>query len=68
MNLLEHYIEEIYDVDTVDIKSGDSNNIVISFVQVDMMVECYGRHQRVQTSFANMEEWEAVKEQGYYMA
>lgn len=67
MNLLEHYIEEVYDVKTVDMKDGN-DNIIMSFIAVDMMVECYGRHQRVQTSFANMEEWEAVKEQGYYMA
>lgn len=61
MNLLEHYILEVYDVKTVDM--GDW-----SYVQVDMMVICYGRKSRVKGCFANMAEWEKVKEKKCYMA
>ena len=33
-----------------------------SFINVDMMINCYGREQRVQDTFSNMEEWEKVIE------
>ncbi|MHB8172119.1 MAG: hypothetical protein ACYDG6_11360 [Thermincolia bacterium] len=62
MNLLEHYIEEIYGVEQIEMPGG------WGFVLVDMMVNCYGNQQRVQTSFTTMEQWEKAKEQGYYMA
>lgn len=62
MNLLEHYIMEVYNVKKVDMKNGGS------FIMVDMMIDCYGRQQRIQTSFNTWEEWENVKKLGYYMA
>jgi hypothetical protein len=62
MNLLEHYIEEVYDVKTVNMDGG------WSFVEVDMMVDCYGSHKRIQKGFINMKEWEEVKQLGYYIA
>lgn len=65
MNLLEHYIKEIYDVETVDM---DSDGDGWSFIIVDMMIDCYGYQKRVQHSFSNMEEWEKAQEQGYYLA
>ena len=56
MNLLEHYIKEVYSVKKIDMDGG------WSFINVDMMINCYGREQRVQDTFSNMEEWEKVIE------
>lgn len=65
MNLLEHYIKEVYDVKTIDMRDGNGG---WTYVEVDMMINCYGNGKRVQQTFRNMEEWEKAKEQGYYMA
>lgn len=61
LNVLEHYIKEVYSVETL---SGYD----WSCVEVDMLVNCYGIIERVQHPFTNMEEWEKAKEKGYYLS
>lgn len=68
MNLVKHNIIEVYDISTIDIKGGNNDKVILSFVRVDVLVECCGKEQRVQTSFSNMEEWEKIKDQGYFFA
>jgi hypothetical protein len=57
MNLLEHYIEEIYSEDSIH----------FGMVKVDMMTNCYGCFERVQKLY-HPEEWERIKKRGYFMA
>jgi len=61
MNLLEHYIGEVYSVEEVKCDWG-------SFIKVDLQVSCYGNKERVVETFADMEEWDLAVKRGYYMA
>lgn len=60
VNLLEQYIKEIHSVEEVKKPWGN-------YIKVDLTKECYGRTDRVMTSFMDMEEWESIKAKGYYM-
>lgn len=60
MNLLEHYIVKIYSEET-QVHDG------ITFVEVDMDIDCWGRKERVKKLFG-FTEWEYAKKKGYYMA
>lgn len=61
MNLVEHYIKEVHKVEEIEYEHG-------SFISVDLTTDCYGRIGRNKTSFSNLEEWNKIKEQGYYLA
>lgn len=61
MNLIEHYIKEVHSEEIIAEDWG-------SFVQVEVTINCYGRIERVKTSFSTIKEWEKAKKQGYYMA
>jgi hypothetical protein len=63
-NLLEHYIEVIHSVQPYE---RDWTAQFGKFVEVDLTNNCYGRSQRT-TQVWNINDWERIKAQGYYMA
>lgn len=65
MNILEHYIEEIISVEKYNedwTKDFDDN-----FVLVHLTANCYGNVSKY-TKVFNTNEWEKIKELGYFMA
>lgn len=58
MNLLEHYIIEIY--------SEQPNEY--GGVTVDLTIDCYGGKTRTKHYSHSPEQWGKEKKQGYYMA
>lgn len=69
MNVIEHYIEEIYgetDV-TAEFTSHVGHPPAEPLIRVDLLVNCYGIHERVQTTFPKTN-WETIKAQGWYLA
>lgn len=69
MNLLEHYIQEVYSIKDVTeewekLMGRKANE---SFVKVKMCVNCYGQVSITEKIFC-LSEWEQVKSQGYYLA
>lgn len=69
MNLLEHYIKEVYNVEdiTEEFKKKVGRNPVDPMVAVKMRVDCYGVEKDTEEIF-RVPQWEEVKKQGYYMA
>lgn len=64
MNLLEHYIKHIYSEKEIHLVwDGKKHTLIV----VDMDIDCYGREEKVQEHFFP-EDWEHIKEQGFYMA
>lgn len=61
MNLLEQYIEKVHNAEEIKTDWG-------SYIKVDVTTICYGNTKRTTTSFRNWEEWEKVKELGFYLA
>ncbi|WP_434182166.1 hypothetical protein [Bacillus thuringiensis] len=64
MNLLEQYIEEVISEELYTeewTKEFDKK-----FVKVKLVTSCYGRKRNVDQIF-DVDKWEKVKEQGYYM-
>ena len=69
MNLLEHYILEVFNVEDI---SNEFERILgyppkEPFLQVNMMIDCYGIKECVQKTFFKSK-WEKAQKQGYYMA
>lgn len=69
MNLLEHYIKEIYSVEdiTEEFKKKVGRNPVDSMVAVKMRINCYGVEEDTEEIF-RVPQWEEIKKQGYYLA
>jgi hypothetical protein len=59
MNILEHYIEEIY-------KEKDIVYEGIEMVEVEYLANCWGQEQ-VYKEVLLKDEWEQAKKQGYIM-
>lgn len=66
MNLLEQYIEEIHDVKEIEFTGRNGNKKTC--IEADITTNCYGHISRNKTTFLNWDEWEKVKEQGFYLA
>jgi hypothetical protein len=66
MNLLENYIKEIHSIApyTVDWTKEFSDR---QFVEVNLTSVCYGRIE-TRSHVWTTDEWEKIKEQGYYWA
>lgn len=64
MNILEHYIKEIHAVDVIPCSDMDEGYYVL----VDMTYECYGVKERREQTFSSLDEWEAIRALGYFMA
>lgn len=69
MNLLEHYIEEIYSETEVteQFKERIGHEPHERIFLLDMRVNCYGTEERVKKRFFETELNE-MREKGYYMA
>ena len=72
MNLLEHYIQEIFSVEDVtkeweDCMRKDDPNFVETdpMLKVEMIVNCYGQTKGT-TKMCHKSEWDKIQEQGYY--
>lgn len=63
MNLLEHYIMVIHSV----VEEASEWIKDRTYIRADLTVDCYGKTERVEKYFLNWEQWNTVKEQGYYM-
>jgi hypothetical protein len=63
MNLLEHYIKEVISIE--DVPRVDW--IDKKFLKVRLIADCYGDIREYERWFGE-EEWEMIKEQGYFMA
>lgn len=55
MNVLEHWIKEIHNIE--DLKDG--------FVKVDVTIDCWGSIERKNREFTKRN-WESIKEKGYW--
>lgn len=60
MNLLEHYIKEILSEEQVQMYGKN-------WAKVRLIVNCYGVVEETTQLFL-YEDWQKIKEQGYYMA
>lgn len=60
MNVIEHYIKEIYSEEEFD-WNGEK------YVKASVWVDCYG-HKAHDDHFVPVEQWEKEKKQGYYLA
>lgn len=69
MNLLEHYIKEVYSVEDISNKFEESVGYPPKepMRKVRMRVNCYGREEDTEHTFF-LSEWEEALKQGYYMA
>lgn len=69
MNLLGHYIKEIYSVEdiTKEFEEKVGRKPVESMVEVKMRVDCCGIEEDV-TEIFFVPKWEEAQKQGYYMA
>ena len=69
MNLLEHYIKEIHNVQDVSDKyeksTGDEPKEPL--YEVDVTVDCYGVVERMK-KFMSKSDFEQAKKQGYFLA
>lgn len=69
MNLLEHYIEEIYYV--TDITDEYTKNVgkppKEPLLEVGIRVKCYGVEENIKRTFFKSN-WEQANKNGYYMA
>jgi len=60
MNLLEHFILEIFDI--------SKPNPDKEWITVDMQIGCYGRIERVDHTFMDEADFQRAVNKGYYMA
>lgn len=69
MNLLEHYIKEVYSVEdiTEEFKRNAGHAPCRPMVKAKMRVNCYGIEEDTESTFF-ADEWETAQKQGYYMA
>ena len=69
MNLLEHYIKEIHNVQDVSDKFASSTGRKPKepLYEVDVTVDCYGVVER-DRRFMDKSEFEQAKKQGYFLA
>ena len=69
MNLLEHYIKEIHNVQDVSDKFASSTGCKPKepLYEVDITVNCYGVIERM-SKFMSKSEFEQAKKQGYFLA
>lgn len=69
MNLLEHYILEVYSVNDITEKFKEKCGYAPkeSMLAVKARVVCYGKEEDIEKVFFQSE-WEEAKKQGYYMA
>lgn len=65
MNLLEHYIREIYKEEPYEPEFLDRLNL-FGFVKVKYKYDCYGVEHIVENIFEK-DEWEEIKKRGYYL-
>lgn len=66
MNLLEHYIEEVYSVEPYE-EEWTKKFPQHTYVKVSLTYNCYGSINYRKIIFRT-EEWEKNQKQGYYMA
>lgn len=69
MNLLEHYIKEVYsekDI-TKEFEEKVGRKPVDPMVEVKMRVDCYGRVEDT-TQIFFLPKWQEAQQKGYYMA
>lgn len=69
MNLVEHYIIEIYDIEDITEKFVKDIGYppVEPMIMVKMRVNCYGNEEDVASTFY-LSKWEEIQKQGYYLA
>ena len=69
MNLLEHYIKEIHNVQDVSDKfeKATGHKPKEPLYEVDVTVDCYGVVERTR-KFMSKSEFEQAKKQGYFLA
>ena len=69
MNLLEHYIKEVYSIEdiTEEFKKKVGHSPCRPMVKVKMRVNCYGREEDTESTFF-VDEWEEAKQKDYCMA
>ena len=69
MNLLEHYIKEIHNVEDISDKFEKSirQKPKEPLYEVDVTVDCYGVVERMR-KFMSKSEFEQAKKQGYFLA
>ena len=69
MNLLEHYIKEIHNVQDVSDKfeRAIGHKPKEPLYEVDVTVDCYGVVERMRKNM-NKSEFEQAKKQGYFLA
>lgn len=69
MNLLEHYIKEIHNVQDVSDKFVRATGLKLKepLYEVDITVDCYGVVERTRR-FMDKSEFEQAKKQGYFLA
>ena len=69
MNLLEHYIKEIHNVQDISDKyeKATGNKPKEPLYEVDITVDCYGVVERTR-KIMNKSEFEQAKKQGYFLA
>ena len=69
MNLLEHYIKEIHNVQDISDKyeKATGNKPKEPLYEVDVTVDCYGVVERTR-KIMDKSEFEQAKKQGYFLA
>ena len=69
MNLLEHYIKEIHNVQDVSDKyvRATESELKEPLYEVDVTVDCYGVVERTR-KIMSKSEFEQAKKQGYFLA
>ena len=60
MNLLEHWIEEVYSITEKEDKYG-------KYIEVDMLINCWGTEERKIRRYSSMRDFNIEKEKGYYL-
>lgn len=68
MNILKHYIKEVYSVEDVT-EAMEEHGIVVGderFFRVRMRVDCYGNKSDTEEIF-RASEWEEAKKKGYFI-
>lgn len=62
-NMIKNIILEIHGIEEVECKLGSG-----TFIMVDITIKTCGEIKRIKTSFSDLNEWNAVKEDGYYLS
>ncbi|MBQ6687515.1 MAG: hypothetical protein IJN03_03215 [Bacilli bacterium] len=61
MNLLEHWIKEIYSITEKEDESG-------TYIEVDMLINCWGCEERKKRRYSSIRDFNIEKGKGYYLA